>query len=37
MYVQYIQDFYQSRFGTEDRALTHLAHVTTAAYPLERS
>jgi hypothetical protein len=31
MYVQYIQGLCQSRLGTADRALTHVAHVTTAA------
>jgi hypothetical protein len=31
MYVLYIQGLYQSRLGTADRALTHVAHVTTAA------
>jgi hypothetical protein len=31
MYVQYIQGLCQSRFGTADRALTHVAHVITAA------
>jgi hypothetical protein len=31
IYVQYIQGLCQSRLGTVDRALTHVAHVTTAA------
>jgi hypothetical protein len=33
MYVQYIriQGLYQCTLGTADRALTHVAHVTTAA------
>jgi hypothetical protein len=31
MYVQYKQGFCQSRLGTADLALTHEAHVTTAA------
>jgi hypothetical protein len=31
MYVQYMQGLYQSRLGTADRAVTHGAHVTTAA------
>jgi hypothetical protein len=31
MYVQYIQGLCQSRLGTADHALTHVAHATTAA------
>jgi hypothetical protein len=31
IYVQYIQRLCESRLGTADRALTHVAHVTTAA------
>jgi hypothetical protein len=31
MYAQYIQGLCQFRLGTADRALTHVAHVTTAA------
>jgi hypothetical protein len=30
MYVQYLQGLCQSRFGTEDHALTRVAQVTTA-------
>jgi hypothetical protein len=31
MYVQYIQGLGQFRLGIADDALTHVAHVTTAA------
>jgi hypothetical protein len=31
MYVQYIHCLCQSRLGTADHALAHVAHVTTAA------
>jgi hypothetical protein len=31
MYSQYMQDLSQSRFGTADHALTHVAHVIMAA------
>jgi hypothetical protein len=37
MYVECIQGLCQSRLGTEDRALTHVASVTTATWSLERS
>jgi hypothetical protein len=31
MYVRYVQGLCQSGLGTADRALTHVAYVTTAA------
>jgi hypothetical protein len=31
VYLQYIQDICQSRLGTADHALSHVAYVTTAA------
>jgi hypothetical protein len=31
MYVQYIQGLCQSRLGTADNALIHVAYATTAA------
>jgi hypothetical protein len=36
-YNTYIQDLCQSRLGTADHALTHVAHVTTAVLSLEWS
>jgi hypothetical protein len=35
MYVQYQHALCQYRHGAADRALTHVAHVTTAAYSFE--
>jgi hypothetical protein len=35
--VQYIRGLSHSRLGTADHVLTHVAHVTTAVYSLQRA